>query len=94
MGDDKDQDEMADSWAAALDEQSSDGGEESTEGAESSGEEGGDAWADALSEQAEAEAAPLQEMTETSTFSSQEGDVNLDMILDIPVDISDRKSVV
>ncbi len=88
MGDDKDQDEMADSWAAALDEQSSDGGEESTEGAESSGEEGGDAWADALSEQAEAEAAPLQEMTETSTFSSQEGDVNLDMILDIPVDIS------
>lgn len=80
MGDDKDQDEMADSWAAALDEQSSDGGEESTEG--------GDAWADALSEQAEAEAAPLQEMAESSTFSSQEGDVNLDMILDIPVDIS------
>ena len=80
MGDDKDQDEMADSWAAALDEQSSDGGEESTEG--------GDAWADALSEQAEAEAAPLQEMTETSTFSSKDGDVNLDMILDIPVDIS------
>lgn len=88
MGDDKDQDEMADSWAAALDEQASDGDEKGTEGAESSGEDGGDAWADALSEQAETEAAPLQEMTETSTFSSQEGDVNLDMILDIPVDIS------
>ncbi len=87
MGDDKNQDEMADSWAAALDEQASDGGE-STEAAESSGEDGGDAWADALSEQAEAEAAPLQEMTESSTFSSQDGDVNLDMILDIPVDIS------
>ncbi len=86
MGDDKNQDEMADSWAAALDEQASDGSE-SGEGAESSGGDG-DAWADALSEQAEAEAAPLQEMTESTTFSSQDGDVNLDMILDIPVDIS------
>ncbi len=88
MGDDKNQDDMADSWAAALDEQASDGGGEGTESTESGGEDGGDAWADALSEQAEAEAAPLQEMTESSTFSSQEGDVSLDMILDIPVDIS------
>ncbi len=76
MSDDKNQDEMADSWAAALDEQTGESAD------------AGDAWADALNEQAEAEVAPLQEMTENSTLASAEGDVNLDMILDIPVDIS------
>ncbi len=81
MSDDKNQDEMADSWAAALDEQTG-------ESADAADAEAGDAWADALNEQAEAEVAPLQEMSENSTFASAEGDVNLDMILDIPVDIS------
>ncbi len=81
MSDDKNQDEMADSWAAALDEQTGESGD-------AADAEAGDAWADALNEQAEAEVAPLQEMSENSTFASAEGDVNLDMILDIPVDIS------
>ncbi len=84
MSDEKNQDDMADSWAAALDEQTGEGG-----GAvDAADADAGDAWADALNEQAEAEVAPLQEMSENSTFSSSEGDVNLDMILDIPVDIS------
>jgi len=80
MSDDKSQDDMADDWASALGEQ---------EQAESAGD-GADAWADALNEQAEAEAstAPLQEMSENISTMSLEGDVNLDMILDIPVDIS------
>ncbi|MCF6217241.1 MAG: flagellar motor switch protein FliN [Gammaproteobacteria bacterium] len=84
MSDEKNQDEMADSWAAALDEQTG----ESGDAAGAADVEAGDAWADALNEQAEAEVAPLQEMSENSTFASAEGDVNLDMILDIPVDIS------
>lgn len=79
MSDDKSQDDLADDWASALGEQ-----EEA--------EAGADAWADALNEQAEAEAdaeaEPLQEMTENAGAAIPEGDVNLDMILDIPVDIS------
>ena len=78
MSDEKNQDEMADAWADALGEQ---------DAAEGGGNET-DAWADALSEQAEAEAAPLTEMSESPGHTPVDGDVNLDMILDIPVDIS------
>ncbi len=78
MSDDDKPDDLADEWAAALDESGD------------SGSGDGDAWADALNEQAESEAetAPLEEMSDVIGTSAIDGDVNLDMILDIPVDIS------
>ena len=71
-----------DEWAAALGEQS-DG--------EASGAEAD--WGDALNEQAEQEAvnkvehAPMQSLSEDSGGPTM-GDTNLDVILDIPINIS------
>ncbi len=74
--------DVADEWAAALDEQGP---------AETEGEE--DPWAAALEEQADGEAeeasqadpAPVAQLADDSTPKS---DMDLDMVLDIPVTIS------
>jgi flagellar motor switch protein FliN/FliY len=63
---------LADEWASALEEQ---------------GQEEEDPWAAALEEQAEAEAkaAPVAQLNDDS---SPKHDVDLDMVLDIPVTVS------
>jgi flagellar motor switch protein FliN/FliY len=78
----KDQD-LADEWAAALEEQGGD--------AESGAEEN-DPWAEALEEQAAAEAqqqkanpAPVAKLDDDGRARK---DVDLDMVMDIPVTIS------
>lgn len=76
----KDQ-ELADEWAAALEEQSSD----------SDGGEDNDPWAEALEEQAAAESkqqanpAPVAQLDDDG---KPRKDVDLDMVMDIPVTIS------
>lgn len=77
----KDQ-ELADEWAAALEEQSD----------ETSGEEDNDPWAEALQEQAESEGkqqtanpAPVAQLDDDA---KPRQDVDLDMVMDIPVTIS------
>lgn len=77
----KDQ-ELADEWAAALEEQ----------GDEANGGEENDPWAEALQEQAEAEAkqqeanpAPVAQLDDDGKPGK---DVDLDMVMDIPVTIS------
>jgi flagellar motor switch protein FliN/FliY len=70
--------DVADEWAAALEEQA-----DTEAGAEE------DPWAAALEEQAEAEqasATPLQDDSNSTRVS--DSDLELDMILDIPVTIS------
>ncbi len=71
--------EVADEWAAALEEQQE---AEKTDEAE-------DPWAAALEEQAAAEAnpAPVTHLDDEAR-SIPSSDVNLDMVLDIPVTIS------
>ncbi len=66
--------EVADEWASALEEQ-----------ADSETEE--DPWAAALEEQADAEAAPVTKLSDESK-SKSDRDIDLDMVLDIPVTIS------
>ncbi|PCH62070.1 MAG: flagellar motor switch protein FliN [Gammaproteobacteria bacterium] len=70
--------DVADEWAAALDEQGP---------ADSEAEE--DPWAAALEEQADSETeaaqAPVAQLADDSTPKS---DIDLDMVLDIPVTIS------
>ncbi|MCX4188640.1 flagellar motor switch protein FliN [Methylophaga sp. OBS4] len=77
----KDQ-ELADEWAAALEEQSSEPGDNQDE----------DPWAQALEEQAAAEAGQQQANPAPVAQLDDEGklktDVDLDMVLDIPVTIS------
>lgn len=77
----KDQ-ELADEWAAALEEQ----------GDESKNEEDNDPWEEALQEQAEAESkqqeanpAPVAQLDDDGKPGK---DVDLDMVMDIPVTIS------
>jgi len=74
--------ELADEWAAALEEQTTDGGEEQAE----------DPWAAALEEQAEAEAAQPEAnpapVAQLDDDGSPRKDVDLDMVMDIPVTIS------
>lgn len=78
----KDQD-LADEWAAALEEQSSD--------ADTAAEES-DPWAEALEEQAAAEAKQPQANPAPVAQLDDDGrprkDVDLDMVMDIPVTIS------
>lgn len=76
MSEQSDQD-VADEWAAALEEQGD------AEGAEE------DPWAAALEEQAtaEAEQAPAAQLRDDSKGQGN-ADMNLDMVLDIPVTIS------
>lgn len=72
--------DLADEWAAALEEQG-------TEDAET--EE--DPWAAALEEQAEATQAPAADRAPTAQLdddSKPRKDVDLDMVMDIPVTIS------
>jgi flagellar motor switch protein FliN/FliY len=77
--------DAGDDWAAAMNEQSA------AEGAASGGDDAG--WGAALDEQAAHEAAssveqaPMQKLEEDSG-GAQIGDANLDVILDIPVNIS------
>jgi len=47
-----------------------------------------DVWADALEEQADAEAAPAAAFNEVVDDSVAGSDINLDVVLDIPVNIS------
>jgi flagellar motor switch protein FliN/FliY len=74
--------ELADEWAAALEEQTTDGGEEQAE----------DPWAAALEEQAEAESAQPKAnpapVAQLDDDGSPRKDVDLDMVMDIPVTIS------
>ncbi len=75
--------DLADEWAAALEEQVDDSGAD-------------DDWASAMAEQADAEAkdaapkpnAKTAPMTKLDDSAIPRGDVNLDMVLDIPVTIS------
>lgn len=71
--------DLADEWAAALEEQTD---EPSAE----------DDWASAMAEQADAEApksdAKTAPMTKLDDSGKPRSDVNLDMVLDIPVTIS------
>lgn len=81
----KEEDVSADDWAAALAEQES--GDQAAEG-------GGDEWAAALAEQeaAEAKAAPAAQKAQIfqnlSTENVQPAANNLDLILDIPVQLT------
>lgn len=75
--------DLADEWAAALEEQGDDNNAE-------------DDWADAMAEQADGQAkdetaqadAKTAPMTKLDDSSKPRNDVNLDMVLDIPVTIS------
>jgi len=75
--------DLADEWAAALEEQVDDSSAD-------------DDWASAMAEQADAEAkdatpkpdAKTAPMTKLDDSAIPRGDVNLDMVLDIPVTIS------
>lgn len=77
----KDQ-ELADEWAAALEEQ----------GDESKNEEDNDPWEEALQEQAQAEGKPQEANPAPVAQLDDDGkpgkDVDLDMVMDIPVTIS------
>jgi len=71
--------EVADEWAAALEEQ------EPTDGAEE------DPWAAALEEQSdseEANPAPITQLDDDAAPRNPAIDIDLDMVLDIPVTIS------
>jgi len=70
--------DVADEWAAALEEAAPEAGAEE------------DPWAAALEEQAdsEAEAAPVTQLDDDSKPPRQDIDIDLDMVLDIPVTIS------
>ena len=88
---DKDNENDVADWGDALDEQAA--GE-----SEASGADWGDAldeqasgeadWGDALSEQATAEAASFDALADTGGLAGISGEVNLDVILDVPVTIS------
>ncbi len=75
--------DLADEWAAALEEQVDDNSAD-------------DDWASAMAEQADAETkntapkpdAKTAPMTKLDDSATPRGDVNLDMVLDIPVTIS------
>ena len=72
--------DVADEWAAALEESAPEAGAEAEE----------DPWAAALEEQAdsEAEAAPVTQLDDDAKPPRQDIDIDLDMVLDIPVTIS------
>lgn len=75
-----DQDEMADEWAAAMEEQAA------ADSAEESGSATDDDWAAAMQEQATAEAVSPQHLQENR--EPLKGEINLDVVLDIPVTIA------
>lgn len=84
-----DQQEMADEWAAAMEEQAE------GEGAEQGGGDNADDWAAAMEEQAEAEGNATDSKVEKFATpalddlkTNPQGDVNLDVVLDIPVTIA------
>lgn len=74
--------ELADEWAAALEEQGGEAGDDQQE----------DPWAEALEEQAAGEAAQPQANPAPVAQLDDDGkprkDVDLDMVMDIPVTIS------
>lgn len=72
----EDNQDVADEWAAALEEQGT------AEGAEE------DPWAAALEEQDEAEKAPITQLNDDAAPRKLDTDIDLDMVLDIPVTIS------
>lgn len=95
------QDEMADDWAAAMDEQSETEAGGSDDWAAAMDEQGADGsddeWAAALSEQEESEgiseddieSAPLEYLEDDGGSMSMDDDnPNLDVIMDIPVTIA------
>jgi len=70
--------EVADEWAAALEESAPEAGAEE------------DPWAAALEEQSDAEAtaAPITQLDDDAKPARNDIDIDLDMVLDIPVTIS------
>jgi len=70
--------DVADEWAAALEESAPEAGAEE------------DPWAAALEEQSDAEAtaAPITQLDDDAKPARQDIDIDLDMVLDIPVTIS------
>lgn len=91
MSDDDNKDNDGADWGDALEEQAA--GEKESDGADwgdaldeqASGEAD---WGDALSEQASAEAASFDSLSDTGGLAGIAGEVNLDVILDVPVTIS------
>jgi|TARA_R110002096_G_scaffold268308_16_gene462120 flagellar motor switch protein FliN len=91
MSDDDNKDNDGADWGDALEEQAA--GEKESDGADwgdaldeqASGEAD---WGDALSEQASAEAASFDALADTGGLMGMGGEVNLDVILDVPVTIS------
>ena len=74
----------ADPWAEALEEQA-----EAEAEAEEDNNNDADPWAGALEEQAEAEAIPPEQLDNSPSASIEpDGDIKLDMILELPVTIS------
>jgi len=84
--------EVGDDWAAAMDEQGGDSsGDDWAAAMEEQGETeaGGDAdWGSAMEEQETAEAMQFQELEGGMLGSDIDDDINLDVILDVPVTIS------
>ncbi|HAQ50839.1 MAG TPA: flagellar motor switch protein FliN [Gammaproteobacteria bacterium] len=75
----------ADPWAEALEEQAE--AEAEAEAEEDNND--ADPWAGALEEQAEAEAIPPEQLDNSPSASIEpDGDIKLDMILELPVTIS------
>jgi flagellar motor switch protein FliN/FliY len=97
MSDDENNENDGADWGDALEEQAegeakaggdADWGDALNEQAE--GEAAGDdaGWGDALSEQADAEAAAFDSVTDTGGSVGGDSEINLDVILDVPVTVS------
>jgi len=71
-------DSSGDDWAAAMDEQ----------GAAEGGADAGADWGAAMDEQESAEAMQFQELEDDMLGSNIDDDINLDVILDVPVTLS------
>jgi len=86
--------EVGDDWAAAMDEQGGDSSGDDwaaamEEQGETEGSGSGDAdWGAAMEEQETAEAMQFQELEGGMLGSDIDDDINLDVILDVPVTIS------
>jgi len=87
--------EVGDDWAAAMDEQGGDSSGDDwaaameEQGETEGGDGGGDAdWGSAMEEQETAEAMQFQELEGGMLGSDIDDDINLDVILDVPVTIS------
>jgi len=86
MSDEENENNDGADWGDALEEQAE--GEASAAGVETETETGDSAdWGDALDEQANAEAASFDQVSDNG-ISSSDSELNLDVILDVPVTVS------